>query len=168
MLCACICTYVCMCWRWTCTITMPVQCQKTKHLKCKGKGFLMQGTSNVIHCRKSCLAGQNSGVKRGHMRVVRPVLDRGECWSHPTPTPGILQKQEIQNSRKDPFFHQIPGCNLAPSEQGVERERRKATAKLSQFRVEKQNADTDACFGIWKEFGELVLVKLCSKFHCSV
>lgn len=108
--------------------------------------------------RKSPIAGQSSGAERGHMRVVRPVVDRGDWWSHPTPSPGSVQKQEIQNSRKDPFFYQIPACNLAPSERGVERERRKATGKWGQYRVErqKQNADTDTCFGIWKEFGEPV------------
>lgn len=72
------------------------------------------------------IPGQSGGAWSGHMRVVQPVLDRSEWWSHPTPSPGSLQKQEIQ---KDPFFHQIPGCNLAPSEQVTERERIKATAK---------------------------------------
>lgn len=111
---------------------------------------------HTTQSRKSPMAGQSSGAERGHMRVVRPVLDRGEQWSHPTPSPGSLQKQEIQNSRKDPFFYQIPACNLAPSEQGVERQRRKAAAKWGRYGVERQkrNADTDTCFGIWKEFGK--------------
>lgn len=90
------------------------------------------------------MAGQSSGAERGRMRVVRPVLDRGEWWGHPTPSPGSPQKQEIANSRKDPFFYQIPACNLAPSEQGVERERRKATAKMiNRVERQKQNAVTN-------------------------
>lgn len=108
-------------------------------------------------CRKRPIAGQSSGAERGHMRVVRPVWDRGELWSLPTPSPGRLQKQEIQNSRKDSLFYQIPACNPAPSEQAMGRRRRKASAKWGQCRVRerhKQNADTDTCFGIWKEFGE--------------
>lgn len=124
---------------------------------------------HTTQCRKSPNAGQSSGAEHGHMRVVRPVVDRGEWWSHPTPSPGILQKQEIQDSRKDPFFYQIPGCNLAPSGQGIGRERRKAAAKWGQYWVErqKQNADTDTCFGIWKVFGEPVENSLAWNHHCS-
>lgn len=64
------------------------------------------------------------------MRVVRPVVDRGEWWSHPTPSPGSLQKQEIQNNRKDPLFYQIPACNLAPLEQSVEKGEKKGHSKV--------------------------------------
>lgn len=119
--------------------------------------------------RKSPIAGQISGAERGHMRVVRPVVDRGEWWSHPTPSPGSLQKQEIQNSRKDPFFYQIPAWNLAPSEQVIERERRKATAERGHYRVErqKQNADTDTRSGIWEEFVEPVENNIAGKHFFS-
>lgn len=126
----CMCIYV---RRWVCVITMLVQHQKKRHLECKGKGFIMEGDIkwHTTQCRYSPIAGQISGAEHGRMRVaIRPVVDRGEWWSHPTPSPGSLQKQEIQNSRKDPFFYQIPACNLAPSKQGVEREREeKAIAK---------------------------------------
>lgn len=65
-------------------------------------------------------AGQWSRAERRHTRVVRPVLDRGECWSHPTPPlpwePRVTG--DPANSRKDPFFPQISGCNLAPPGQG--------------------------------------------------
>lgn len=42
---------------------------------------------------------------------------------------GAYRNRRFKNRRKDPFFHQIPGCNLAPElEQGLGRQRRKATA----------------------------------------
>ncbi|TNN38461.1 hypothetical protein EYF80_051363 [Liparis tanakae] len=43
---------------------------------------------------------------------------------------GNPQKQEAENSRKDPFFSQIPACNRAPSEQAIESEGRKAAANF--------------------------------------
>lgn len=106
-----------------------------KYWKCKGHGFLMLGDSkcHITQSRKSLKAwpeqwscGQNSPKER---------------WAtgHPTPAPGSWQKQEIQNSRKDPFFYQIPGCNLAPSSQGTERGRRKAAAKQRPYWVQRGN-----------------------------
>lgn len=71
------------------------------------------------------------------MRVVQPVLDRGEWWSCPTPSPGSLQKKEIQNSRKDPFFYQIPACNLAPSEKGRREGEKKGHSKVKPIRSRK-------------------------------
>lgn len=87
---------------------MLVQRQEKELLiKSNGYGFPMEGDieCHTTQCRKSPIAGQSSGAERGQMRVVRPVLDRGEWCSHPTPSPESLQKQEIQNSRKDPFFY---------------------------------------------------------------
>lgn len=130
---------------------MLVHCQKKEVLEVQ-RERISDGSGRQMSCRRSPIAGQSSGAERGHMRVVRPVVDRGEWWSHPTPSPGSLQKQEIQNNRKDPLFYQIPACNLAPLELGVERERRKATAKWGQRRPERPKQKADMFFVIWNEF----------------
>lgn len=129
-----VCTCMCTCVRGVGVRHVLSQswfiAKKRKQLECKEKDLLMEGDikCHSTQCRKSPIAGQSSEAERGHMRVVRSVVDRGEWWSHPTPSLGSLQKQEIQNSRKDPFFYQIPACNLAPPERGIESERRKARA----------------------------------------
>lgn len=132
--------------------------------------------------RKSPVAGQISAAEGGHAKVVGPVLDGGAWWSHPTPSPGSLQKQEIENSRKDPFFYQIPTCNLAPSEQGVERKDQGKAKLIHRVGRQKPNADTDYMFwhlkGILRNTHKLLFLKsplfyrttqtvLCLLFICS-
>lgn len=52
----------------------------------------------------------------GQERVRSEGLERvpGQRSLRPSPPLRRLQKQEMQSRRKDPFFQQIPGCNLAP------------------------------------------------------
>lgn len=80
--------------------------KRKQQLECKEKDLLMEGDieCHTTQCKKSPLAGQSSEAERGHMRVVRSVVDRGEWWSHPTPSLGSQQKQEIQNRQKRSFL----------------------------------------------------------------
>lgn len=70
--------------------------KKRKQLECKEKDLLMEGDIKChgTQCRKSPIAGQSSEAERGHMRVVRSVVDRGEWWSHPTPSLGSPQRNK--------------------------------------------------------------------------
>lgn len=66
---------------------------KTRPVSAKRKNPYWMGTSNPT-------AGQSSGPQHCHMRVVRPVPDGGEWWSHPTPPLGVSKNRRSTTVEK--------------------------------------------------------------------
>lgn len=87
-----------------------------------------------IHASTGCMSANRESVLRFRVGAHRQSPDRG----HSAPPLGRRQKQEMQNRRKDPFFQQIPDCNLAPPSRvyrGGEEKAREAIRSVLRLRM---------------------------------
>lgn len=83
---------------------------------------------------------------------------------------GTWRNGRSKNSRKDPFFPQIPGCNLVP-QKWVEGGRKERPEKSEGGGGGGQNRDSDKCSGIYEEFRKHNVRTICcptEQPHCFV